>query len=154
MKIYVGNDHRGYYMARELADWLASEGHEVELTGSGGNDPCDYPDWAKVLGEKVASATDGKGPDEAGAMGIGVCGSGVGFAMAVNKVKGIRAAPLWNIHIAEYAKRHNNANIVTFSADTQTVPVAKELLRIFMEARFEGGRHQRRIDKIRKLEEP
>jgi len=153
MKFYIGNDHRGYYLAKELGEWLAKQGYEVEFTGSYSSESTDYPDWAKVLGKKVAAATGGRGMDERGALGIGICGSGVGIAMALNKIKGIRAVPLWHPHIAEFTKKHNDANVVTFSADLQTLPMVQTLLQIFLDAGFEAGRHLRRVDKIRRLEE-
>jgi len=153
MKFYIGNDHRGYYLAKELGAWLAEQGYEVEFTGSFDNKSTDYPDWAKALGKKIAAVTGGRGVEESGALGIGICGSGVGIAMALNKMKAVRATPLWHPHIAEFAKKHNDANVVTFSADLQTLPMIETLLQIFLDARFEGGRHLRRIDKLRRLEE-
>jgi len=153
MKFYIGNDHRGYYLSKELGAWLAEQGFEVEFTGSFSADSTDYPHWAQILGKKVAEATGGEGMEDSGALGIGICGSGVGIAIALNKIDGIRATPLWHAHIAEFARKHNNANVVTFSSDLQTLPMVKTLLQIFIEASFEGGRHRRRIDRIKRIEE-
>lgn len=153
MKILIANDHRGYLFATKLRELLTKDGHEVDHIGCHSNESCDYPDYARSLGMKIAEMTHGTGSDESGVLGIGVCGSGVGIAMALNKIKGIRAVPLWNEHIAEFAKKHNNANVVTFSGDLQEPEEALKLIRIFLGAKFEGGRHQRRIDKIRNLEE-
>ncbi len=152
MKIIIANDHRGYRFARELSQALETQAEEVVHLGCDSEEPCDYPDYALRLGQEIAKLTGGRGSDEAGSLGIGICGSGVGIAMALNKIAKVRAVPLWNEHIALYAKKHNNANVVTFSADLQSVQEALKLLRIFMDAKFEGGRHQRRIDKISKME--
>ncbi len=153
VKILIANDHRGYKLAKELAELLAMNGHIVEHLGCNSTDSCDYPDFAQKLGERVADLTGGAGSDESGVLGIGICGSGVGMAMALNKIRGIRAIPIWNDHIAEFAKKHNNANVVTLSGDLQTAETSLRLLNTFINARFEGGRHQRRIEKISGIEE-
>jgi len=152
MKIFIANDHRGYELAVALAEELKKQGHLIEHLGCTSTDSCDYPDFAKLLGEKVAMETNGLGCDESGVLGIGICGSGVGIAIALNKIAGVRAVPLWHPHIAEFAKRHNNANVVTFSADLQDLQEASKLIRIFLDSTFEGGRHSRRIEKIARLE--
>jgi len=148
MKIIIGNDHRGTKFALALVEHLASRGHEVEHLGARTEDSCDYPDIAAELGRRVAEATGGSGADESGVFGIGLCGSGVGICLALNKVKGIRATPVWNDHLAEYVKRHNNANVLCFSADTQKLEDIKRYIRIYMDARFDGGRHERRVEKV------
>jgi len=152
MKIYIANDHRGTKYALALAALLAGQGHIVEHLGTAEEDSCDYPDMAQMLGERVALETGGAGADESGAFGIGICGSGVGICIALNKVKGIRATPVFNDHIAEYVKRHNNANVLCFSGDTQELDDIKRYVQIFMDARFEGGRHERRVAKITEME--
>jgi ribose 5-phosphate isomerase B len=152
MKIIIGNDHRGTKFALALAEHLAALGHEVEHTGTATEDSCDYPDIAAALGRKVVAEGKGLGADESGVFGIGLCGSGVGICMALNKVKGIRATPVWNDHLAEYVKRHNNANVICFSADTQELSDIKRYIGIYMDARFEGGRHARRVEKIGEME--
>jgi len=154
MKVYIANDHRGTKYALALAAHLAAQGHQVEHLGTTGEDSCDYPDVAAELGRRVAEATGGKGADESSAFGIGICGSGVGICMALNKIKGIRAAPVWNDHLAEYVKRHNNANVLCFSGDTQELDDIKRYVQVFLDARFEGGRHTRRVEKIMQLDKP
>ncbi len=153
MKFILANDHRGYSLALKLMNELSKRNMELEHLGCYSEDSCDYPDYARLLGEKIASLTNGKGSDETKVLGIGICGSGVGIAMALNKVNGVRAIPVYNNHTAKYAKTHNDANVVTFSADQQSVEEVLELLDVFLENKFEGGRHQRRIDKIKQLEE-
>lgn len=152
MKIYLANDHRGTKYALALAEFLTGQGHIVEHLGTAQEDSCDYPDMAQMLGERVAKETGGRGADESGVFGIGICGSGVGICMALNKIKGIRATPVFNDHIAEYVKRHNNANVLCFSGDTQELDDIKRYVQIFMDARFEGGRHERRVAKITEME--
>jgi len=104
---------------------------------------------AQILGERVARETNGQGADESGVFGIGICGSGVGICIALNKIKGIRATPVFNDHTV---KRHNNANVLCFSGDTQELDDIKRYVKIFMDARFEGGRHERRVAKIAEME--
>jgi len=152
MRIFIANDHRGYKLAVGLSKELGKQGHIVQHLGCNSTDSCDYPDFAKLLGERVAKETKGLGSDESGVLGIGICGSGVGIAIALNKIRGVRAVPLWHPHIAEFAKKHNNANVVTFSADLQDLEEALKLLDIFLKSTFEGGRHSRRIEKISLLE--
>ena len=152
MKIYIANDHRGTKYALALAAFLAGQGHVVEHLGTTEEDSCDYPDMAQMLGGRVALDTGGTGADESGVFGIGICGSGVGICIALNKIKGIRATPVFNDHIAEYVKLHNNANVLCFSGDTQDLDDIKRYVQIFMDARFDGGRHERRVAKIMALE--
>ncbi len=152
MKIFIANDHRGTKYALALTEFLAGLGHTVEHLGTDNEDACDYPDMARMLGERVALATGGAGADESGVFGIGICGSGVGICIALNKIAGIRATPVFNDHTAEYVKRHNNANVLCFSGDTQKLDDIKRYAQIFMDARFEGGRHARRVAKIAEME--
>lgn len=152
MKIIIGNDHRGTKFALALVEHLRAQGHEVEHLGAKTEESCDYPDVAAELGHRVAEATGGRGADESGVFGIGLCGSGVGICLALNKVKGVRATPVWNDHLAEFVKRHNNANIICFSGDTQELDDIKHYIGIYMDARFEGGRHARRVEKIGEME--
>ena len=149
MKIIIGNDHRGTKFALALVEHLASRGHEVEHLGARTEDSCDYPDIAAELGRRVAEATGGSGADESGVFGIGLCGSGVGICLALNKVKGIRATPVWNDHLAEYVKRHNNANVLCFSGMFTSPEDAAAILEAWLSAEFEGGRHSRRVGKIK-----
>ncbi len=152
MKAYIANDHRGTKYALALAEHLRALGLDVEHFGTVAEDSVDYPDYAKMLGERIAAETHGAGADDSGVFGIAICGSGAGICMAINKVKGIRAAVVFNDHIARFVKMHNNANVICFSADTQELEDIKRWLGLYMEARFEGGRHERRVEKIREIE--
>ncbi len=139
-KVYLGADHRGFPMKRALMEFLLGEGFAVEDLGTYSDERVDYPDYARLVAERVAR--------EEGAAGVLICGSGVGICMAANRIKGARAAPLYAPQVAEMTRRHNNANIACFSGDWQTPEEAKELLRIFLTTGFEGGRHLRRIRKL------
>jgi ribose 5-phosphate isomerase B len=152
MKVYIANDHRGTKYALALAEHLRALGLEVEHLGTKGEEPVDYPDYAKMLGERVADETKGAGADETGVFGIGICGSGAGICMALNKVKGVRAAVVFNDHIAKFVKMHNNANVICFSADTQEIEDIKRYIGLYLGARFEGGRHEMRVEKIGEME--
>ena len=144
MKIYIGNDHRGVKLKKNIVSWLEENGYEVVNFGVDESDPVDYPDQARLVGEAVAADED--------AIGILICGSGVGVQMAANKIPGVRAAQVWDEWIAEYARRHNNANVITFSNERQTHDGVRSLVEIFLNARFEGGRHSGRVAKIREME--
>jgi ribose 5-phosphate isomerase B len=152
MKVYIANDHRGTKYALALVVHLRGLGLEVEHLGTKAEDSVDYPDYARMLGERVAAETHGAGADETGVFGIGICGSGAGICIALNKIKGIRAAVVFNDHIAKFVKMHNNANVICFSADTQELEDIKRYVALYMDARFEGGRHSRRVEKIGEME--
>jgi ribose 5-phosphate isomerase B len=145
MKIFIGNDHRGVALKRVIVNWLREHGHDVVNIGVDTSDSVDYPDQAKAVAECVVA--------NEGSIGILMCGSGVGMQIAANKIVGIRAAQVWDEWIAEYARRHNNANVITFSNERQTHDEILALTDIFLNAEFEGGRHAVRIDKITALDE-
>ncbi|MCD6119764.1 ribose 5-phosphate isomerase B [bacterium] len=145
MKIFIGNDHRGVNLKKIIIEWLEANGHTVENLGTNTTESVDYPDPAALVAKRVAAET--------GSIGILICGSGVGMQMAANKIKGIRAAQIWDPWVAEYAKRHNDANVITFSNERQTHGQIIGLIEIFLSAEFEGGRHGVRVDKINKLDE-
>ena len=138
MKIAIGSDHAGY----ELKEFLKKEIDGVEFfdVGTKSEESCDYPDYAHPVAEKV----ENKEVD----FGILICGSGNGISMAANKHKGIRAALSWKKEIAELARLHNNANIVSLPARYISNEEALEIVNIFLKTPFEGGRHQRRVEKI------
>lgn len=145
MKIFIGNDHRGVALKRVIVKWLQENGHDVVNVGVDTNDSVDYPDQAKAVAECVVA--------NEGSIGILTCGSGVGMQIAANKFKGIRAAQVWDEWIAEYARRHNNANVITFSNERQTHDDILALIDIFLSSEFEGGRHAARVDKIGLIDE-
>jgi ribose 5-phosphate isomerase B len=144
MKVGIANDHAAVEMKNEIVKYLVSMGYEVINYGTDTNESVDYP----VYGEKVANAVADKTVD----LGIAICGTGVGIGLACNKVRGIRACTCSEPYSAEYSRRHNNANIITFGARVIGIETAKQIVKVFLETPFEGGRHQRRVDMITDIE--
>lgn len=144
MKIGIANDHSAVEMKNEVKQYLESLGYEVINYGTDTNESVDYP----LYGEKVALAVANGEVDR----GVAICGTGVGIGLACNKVKGIRACTCSEVYSAEYSRRHNNANIVTFGARVIGPETAKQIVKVFMETEFEGGRHQRRVDQLVDIE--
>ncbi|PNE24489.1 ribose 5-phosphate isomerase B [Tannerella sp. oral taxon 808] len=133
-------DHAGVAMKRALMEHVAALGYEVRDFGTDTTDSCDYPDYAHPLAEAV----------EAGAVypGIGLCGSGNGIGMTLNKHQSIRAALCWNEEIARLSRAHNDANVLVLPARFVTVEEAVRMVDIFLTTTFDGGRHRRRVEKI------
>lgn len=144
-KIYIGADHAGFPLKETLRDFARELGHEVIDLGTFSEDSVDYPDLAREVGEKVR--------ENAGSQGILVCGTGIGVAIAANKLKGIRAANVHDVNEAEMSRKHNNANVVTVGARTTDVQTAKDIVETFLKTDFEGGRHEARVAKITAIEE-
>ena len=144
MRIALGCDHRGLNLKQAVMSFLAGLGYDYEDFGCYGSDPVDYPDIAMQVGEAVVSGRFDHG--------ILICGSGVGMSIAANKIKGIRAALCCNAFSAERARRHNDANILCLGEDTLEQASALEIVKIYLSTAFDGGRHLRRLDKIRSLE--
>ena len=144
MKIAIGADHAGFELKNHLAECLREAGHRVEDLGTHSTDSVDYPDFSGA----VARAVGGGDADR----GLLVCGTGVGVAIAANKVDGVRAASCNDLFTAGMARRHNDANVLTLGARVVGPGVAEEITRIFFETAFEGGRHSRRVAKIHDLE--
>ncbi|MCH3960728.1 MAG: ribose 5-phosphate isomerase B [Solobacterium sp.] len=144
MKVGIANDHAAVEMKNEIVKYLASLGYEVINYGTDTNESVDYP----VYGEKVANAV----ADHTVDLGVAICGTGVGIGLACNKVRGIRACTCSEPYSAEYSRRHNNANIITFGARVIGIETAKQIVKVFLETPFEGGRHQRRVDMITDIE--
>ncbi len=142
MKIAIGSDHRGY----ELKEYIKKtvEGHEFVDFGTDSEDSCDYPDFAIKVAQSVA-----KGESE---RGILICATGIGMSITANKVRGAYAALVLNEKMAEFSRRHNNANIIVLPADLIEKDDAIKFIDIFMKTDFEGKRHARRFDKIREYE--
>ena len=140
MKIAIGNDHAGVETKNAIVTYLKGKGIEVENFGTDSNDSVDYPDFGHAVGTAVAS---GKA-----ALGIVICGSGNGIAMTVNKHAGVRCAVCWTKEIAALARAHNDANVISIPARVTAVPQAVEMVATFLDTPFEGGRHQRRVEKI------
>lgn len=144
MRLVIGSDHAGFKLKQELAAYLRQLGHDVCDVGTNSEDRVDYPDFGAAVGRKVAS-----GDAE---LGIAVCGSGIGIAMAANKIDGVRAATVSNATAARLSREHNNANVMCVGQRLTGVAVALDAVDAFLTARFEGGRHTGRVDKIMKLE--
>jgi ribose 5-phosphate isomerase B len=144
VRIALGCDHRGLKLKQAIMGLLTELSHDYEDFGCYSSDPVDYPDIAKQVGEAVASG----GFDH----GILICSSGIGMSIAANKVKGVRAALCCNILGAERARRHNDANVLCLGEDTLDQALALDIVKIYLSTLFEGGRHIRRLEKIRGLE--
>ena len=140
MNSSIGNDHAGTNYKLELLSYLTTQGHTVTNHGTDDEDSMDYPDTIHPVAEDVSTQKSD--------IGIIICGSGNGANMTANKHKSIRSALCWNSHIATLARQHNNANILSLPARFISLDEAKEIVDHFLSTDFEGGRHQRRIDKI------
>ncbi len=140
MKISLGMDHAGFPLRTAVEDYLKKKGIEVIDRGTHSTDSVDYPDFAEQVGNDVAQ---GKAD-----FGILMCSSGIGMSISANKVKGIRAALVQNEDNAQYARKHNNANVICMGGKYLEGEEAQKFLDIFLNTPFEGGRHQRRVDKI------
>jgi ribose 5-phosphate isomerase B len=143
-KLALGADHAGYLLKNELAKKLVAAGHQVNDLGTHGAASVDYPDFAAAVGRAVAA-----GEAE---LGIVVCGSGIGVAIAANKVNGIRAATCNDLYTARLSRAHNDANVLALGARILGQGLAEEIVDIFLSTPFEGGRHCGRVDKIGRLE--
>lgn len=143
MRIAVGCDHRGRDLKQIVINLLIKAKHDYHDFGTNSDEPVDYPDIAKEVGEAVA-----RGQYD---FGILICGTGIGMSMAANKVRGIRAALCHNAFAARRARQHNNANILCLSTE-EVMESAPEILETFLNTPFEGGRHQRRVDMIMEIE--
>ncbi|MBL7930024.1 MAG: ribose 5-phosphate isomerase B [Bacteroidia bacterium] len=140
MNIIIGCDHAGFELKERIKQKMSSEGFIVKDAGTYSADPVDYPDFAHAVAEIVSSGEAEKG--------ILICGSANGVAMAANKHKDIRAAICWNDEIARLARQHNNANIICIPARFVSSETAERMTDIFFSTAFEGGRHQKRVQKI------
>ncbi|MFZ2057090.1 MAG: ribose 5-phosphate isomerase B [Acidimicrobiales bacterium] len=145
MRISVGSDHAGLELKRLLVEHLAFLGHEVVDLGTNSPDEVDYPDFGAAVGRSVASG----GTD----LGVCVCGTGIGMAIAANKVHGVRAAVVHDVSSARLAREHNKANVICFGERLVGSVVATDALEMFLRSEFGGGRHIRRIEKIAALDE-
>ena len=144
MKIAVGSDHAGFELKQRLAAWLGEAGHQVEDLGVASPARSDYPDQAAAVARAVAAG--------AAERGLLVCGTGVGMAIAANKVRGVRAANCDDLWVARLARAHNDVNVLALGARVVGPGLAEAILEAFLETPFEGGRHAARVDKIGGLE--
>ena len=144
MKIIVGADHGGFLLKSVVVKDLQTMGHEVFDAGTHTTDSVDYPDIAKAAATRVAEGEFN--------LGILVCGTGVGISIAANKLPGVRAACVSDTFSARMARAHNDANVLCIGERVVGTGLAGELVKAFITTEFEGGRHARRVDKIRQLD--
>jgi len=145
MKVYIGADHRGYDFKKKIIKILNGQKHDVVDMGS--YEPttsCDYPKIAYKVASKVAKLRNGRG--------VLVCMSGIGQAMAANKVRGAYAALCYNARSAALSRKHNNANILVLGAKFVKQREISKILKTWLNTEFEGGRHRRRVNQIKKME--
>ncbi|MCI5996834.1 MAG: ribose 5-phosphate isomerase B [Peptoniphilaceae bacterium] len=140
MKIIIGNDHSAVEMKNEIIKFLEDLGHEVENVGTNDHTSVDYPVFARKVCKKVLENKD--------SLGIAICGTGIGISIACNKVKGIRAALCSENFSAKMTRKHNNANVLCLGARVTGIELAKDIVKTFIDEKFEGGRHQKRIDML------
>lgn len=139
-KVAIGADHGGFELKGKIIEYLKSRNIEVKDIGTFSNDSCDYPSIAKKVALEVARGNSNRG--------ILVCGSGIGMSIVANKVKGIRAALCWNLSTAELARAHNNSNILCLGQRQLDDKLSIEMVRVWLDTEFEGGRHKKRVDMI------
>ena len=145
MNIAIGADHAGFVLKQEIAETLRQAGHTVIDEGSDSAAATDYPDYAAAVGRAVADGSADRG--------ILVCDTGVGMAIAANKIHGVRAALAVNPDEVQLTRRHNDANVLALSAKYTDADTANQFVKLFLETAFEsGGRHERRVNKIMQLE--
>ena len=144
MRVALGADHAGVALKRYVKQFLTERQLAYQDFGTESNESVDYPDFALSVANSVASGSADRG--------ILICGSGIGMAIAANKVRGIRAAPVTTTDLARLVRQHNNANVLTLGARTLTAGDALKIVEVFLATPFDGGRHQRRIDKITAVE--
>ena len=145
MKIALGCDHGGIVLKPAIKELLENRNIEIVDFGCYTTDSVDYPDFALEVAEAVSTGSVDKG--------IILCGTGISISIAANKVKGIRAAVAHDLFTAEMCKKHNNANIISMGGRVVTPELATEMVKVWLDSEFEGGRHTTRVDKITKIEE-
>ena len=141
-KIIIASDHGGYRLKNEITDYLKQKGLDIEDFGCYNTESCDYPVYAKLIAEGVLNDTDGN------TVGILVCGTGIGMSIAANRYKGIRAAHCTDTFSARMTRMHNNSNVLCLGERITGSGLAFDIVDIWLNTEFEGGRHQRRIDMI------
>jgi len=142
--IALGADHAGYELKEALKSWLINHGYHVLDLGTHSTESVDYPDYAALVGEAVA--------DHKVERGVLVCGTGIGMAIAANKVPGVRAALCGDLYAARMSRAHNDANVLALGGRLMGAEMAVDILRAWLETEFAGGRHARRVDKIADIE--
>ena len=142
-KIPIGSDHAGYELKQDLIEYLKELGYEPEDMGTDGTAPVDYPDIAGAVAGAVSRGERKRG--------VLICGTGIGMSMSANKFPGVRAALAVNEQLAEISRRHNDANILALGGRIHQKLQARKILKKWLETKFEGGRHVRRVEKIARL---
>jgi ribose 5-phosphate isomerase B len=145
VKVGIGSDHRGFKLKEILAEFLRTKGFQVLDYGTYSGESCDYPDYVYPLSLAVRSRKIERG--------ILICYTGIGSCIAANKVKGIRAGLVYNLKTATLARKHNNTNIIVLGTMFVKPDLAKKIIWRWLNTEFEGGRHSRRLRKIREIEE-
>lgn len=144
MRVAIGSDHAGFLLKQAIKGWLVEMGYDVVDVGTSSEERCDYPHYGAAVGQAVAH-----GEVE---VGVTVCGSGQGIAMAANKIPGVRAGVIRDVQDAEMTRRHNDANIASFGERVTGPSDAIEALAVFLSTEFEGGRHATRVDQLAALD--
>ena len=144
MKIAIGADHGGFQLKEAIKAWLLERGHDVEDKGTHDEASCDYPDYGRAVALEVARETVDRG--------ILVCGTGIGISMSANKVKGVRAALCSDTFSARMSRLHNDANVLAMGQRVIGAGLALDIVEIWLDTPFEGGRHAGRVEKIMKIE--
>jgi ribose 5-phosphate isomerase B len=144
MRVALGSDHRGYQLKGRVANLLEELGHEVLDVGTDDGQQVDYTDYAEAVSRKVAGGEVDRG--------VLICGTGIGMAIAANKFPGVRAATIHDELSAEMCRRHNDVNVICLSGDMLSERPIDTMIDIWLKTPFEGGRHARRVEKIRAIE--
>lgn len=140
MKIAIGGDHAGFSYKKDIIKYLEDKGHEVTDYGTNSLESTDYPDYAHPLSDSIENKTN--------ELGILICGSGNGVCMTANKHQQVRAALCWNTQVAFLSRLHNDANVICVPARFVALELAYEMVDMFVNTKFEAGRHERRVNKI------
>lgn len=143
-QIAIGTDHAGFDFKEGLRAFLKEQGYDVLDLGTHDREPCDYPDYARRVGQAVVEGQ--------ARTGILVCGSGIGMSIAANKIHGIRAALCHDLYTARMGRSHNDANVLVLPSRLIALTIAQEMTLLYLNTPFEGGRHAARVDKIMALE--
>ena len=140
MDIVVVSDHAGYELKESVKEYLTSLGHNVIDCGTNSKDSVDYPYFADAAAKKIVNGEAERG--------VFICGTGIGISIAANRHKGIRAALCSDIYSTRLSRQHNNANVLAMGANIVALPLAKEMINVWLSEGFEGGRHERRVCKL------
>ena len=145
MKVGIGSDHQGFRLKSVLSDFLRMRGVSVVDFGTYSKESCDYPDYVYSLGKAIREKSVDRG--------IFICYTGIGSCIVANKIKGIRAGVVWNVATAVLSRKHNNTNVLVFGAKGLKRESAKKIVWRWLHTEFEGGRHLRRLRKVKSIEE-